>query len=152
MTDKNDPFFSREQISPGMHQKRFHRVSFAHLRIFFNIWISFEPLNMSYIKSKHAPEMQCGINVLQTLVFQLVFFSVKNAIFSTTNSCVSSNLSSQPFSFVPTVFSISPSKILPRTGARLISSLLHNHLIYPLKHWDYNHFHYFYFLSQLPSI
>lgn len=29
---------------------------------------------MSYIKSKHAPEVQCGINVLQTLVFQLVFF------------------------------------------------------------------------------
>lgn len=106
---------------------------------------------MNYIKSKHAPEMQCSINVLETLMFQLFFF-LKNAILSTRNWYVSSNLSCWPFSLVPTVFSVSHSKILPRTDARLTSSLLHYHLIFPFKHWDYNHFHVFYFLSQLPSI
>lgn len=152
MTDKHDPFFSREQISPRMQQKLFHCARIAHLQFLSNTWISSELLNMSYIKSKQTPEMQCGINILQTLVFQLVFFSVKNAILSIRNWCASSNLSCWPFTLVPTVCSISHSKILPRTDARLISSLLHNHLIYPFKHWDYNHFHAFYLLSQLPSI
>lgn len=131
--------------------RSFHCARIAHLQFFKNIWISFELLSMSYIKSKHTPETQYGINIVQTLVFQLVFFSVKNAILSTRNWCASSNLSCWPFSLVPTVFSISHSKILPRTDARLISSLLHNHLICPFKHWEYNHFHTFYML-QLPSI
>lgn len=152
MTDKIDPFIRREQISARMHQKLFHCARIAHLQIFFNTSISFELLNMSYIKSKHAPKMQCGINVLETLVFQLLFFSLKKAILSLRNWYIASNLSCWPFSLVPTVFSISHSKILPRTDARLISSLLHNHLIYPFKPWDYNHLPAFYFLLQLPSI
>lgn len=64
-----------EQICPRMHHKLFHCARIAHLQFFFNTRISFELLNMNYIKSKHAPEMQWGVNVLETLMFQLFFFS-----------------------------------------------------------------------------
>lgn len=41
------------------------------------------------------------------------------------------------------MFSFSQSKILPRTCARLLSSLLHYNLIYSFQHQDYNHFNNF---------
>lgn len=43
------------------------------------------------------------------------------------------------FSLVLAGFSISQYKTLPSTDARLITSLLHNDLIYSFEHWDYNH-------------
>lgn len=111
---------------------------------FSSILISFELLNRNYIKFTYSPEMQCDTSVLQKPVFQLLSLSgkkcnlLKNRFIS---SCQSYLLAMfiLPFSLVPTVFSISQPKILPRTDVRLLSSLLHNHLIYTFKHWDYNH-------------
>lgn len=92
--------------------------------------------------------MQHDTNVLQKLVFQLVSLSIKitNLLQKKFICSFRPYLSATfilPFSLVLMVFSISHSKILPRTDARLISSLLHNNLIYSFKHWDYNHFNNF---------
>jgi len=85
MTGKNYQFLAENRSLLECIRSYPRCVMVSHLRFFSNRLISFELLNVNYIKFTYSPEMQCDTNVLQKLVVQLVSLSIKNTIFSRTN-------------------------------------------------------------------